>query len=92
MLAPEVASCAGARHVALSTADLFAESLGQRDLEHQNEHRAGYSLFVAERPMAMHIIPSAQQDSVRLVPTQAPRGWQSDCSLRSQWQDEVDEP
>src|SRR5687768_8636586 len=45
--------CAGARRVALSTADRFAESPGQRNLEHQNEPRTGYSLFVAERPVGM---------------------------------------
>jgi hypothetical protein len=28
----------GARDVALFTADLFAESLGQRDIEHQDVH------------------------------------------------------
>ena len=31
--------CAGERHVALITADLFAVLLGQRDIEHQDEHR-----------------------------------------------------
>ena len=28
----------GERHVALITADLFAALLGQRDIEHQDEH------------------------------------------------------
>jgi hypothetical protein len=35
--------CAGARHVALITADLFAVLLGQRDIEHQDEHRQDFS-------------------------------------------------
>jgi hypothetical protein len=46
--------CAGARHVALITADLFAVLLGQRDIEHQDEHRkdfstCDYGLWVAGR-------------------------------------------
>jgi hypothetical protein len=41
MLAP---GAARARHVALITADLFAVLLGQRDIEHQNEHRKHLSL------------------------------------------------
>jgi hypothetical protein len=39
MLAPRY--CAGERHSALITADLFAVSLGQRDIEHQDEHVTG---------------------------------------------------
>ena len=35
--------CAGERHVALITADLFAALLGQRDIEHQDEHRQDFS-------------------------------------------------
>jgi hypothetical protein len=37
--------CAGERHVALITADLFAVLLGQRDIEHQNEHVDHRSTF-----------------------------------------------
>jgi hypothetical protein len=35
----------GERHVALITADLFAALLGQRDIEHQDEHRQDFSRF-----------------------------------------------
>jgi hypothetical protein len=46
--------CADERHVALITADLFAALIGQRDIEHQNEHRENFStidhgLWVARR-------------------------------------------
>jgi hypothetical protein len=51
MLAPGVA---GERHVALITADLFAVLLGQRDIEHQNEHvdhdsNLGHGLLITGR-------------------------------------------
>jgi hypothetical protein len=37
--------CAGERHVALISADLIAALLGQRDIEHQNEHVDHCSTF-----------------------------------------------
>ncbi len=46
-------NCAGARRVALFTADHFAELLGQRNLEHQNEHRCGYSQLADEQQDAI---------------------------------------
>ena len=36
----------GRRHVALITADLFAALLGQRDIEHQDEHRKDFSICI----------------------------------------------